>query len=214
MGSAASKDNHQQSPYARFVGGFNDTSIDSDGQRATVRHQQDESKNIAIESLHLSCHSDVGVGKGWEQKNLGGIMILSTGSLESKTVYKTNISPGYIFMKNTDIDPVTGQIKNKEKGDQGGVHGMLCRLLLGCQPSDVINAGGCISGFGIVNGQLKFNSGSMNTYGDYVKQPCINHEMSRDEQTMIQAAIEGWKDGSFRNNIPISAIHERGVKME
>ena len=55
-------------------------------------------------------------------------------------------------------DPYISEDLVKAEGDEGQVHGTMCRTLLRCQPKDIALAGGCLSGFAIHAGDLKFNS--------------------------------------------------------
>ena len=151
-------------------------------------------KRIEIKSYHLSCQSDVSYNSrsSWDVKNLGGIIVYSVGTLN----VSVRIKPGYVYIKNTD------KIDSKW-GDEGMVHGALCRLLLGYQPSEVQNAGGCLSGFAIVNGVIKYNSYSTNASGGYSDG---TKPMNDIEAKMLRNAIELWKSGTAGQNIYVKDL--------
>ena len=70
------------------------------------------------------------------------------------------VEPGKVFLKKTaDI-----QIKD---GDEGQVHGALCREIFGAQPSEIIKAGGCVDGFAHRKGEFRGNSSTLNIAGSY-----------------------------------------------
>ena len=80
-------------------------------------------------------------------------------------------------------------------GDDGVIHGSLCRLLTGHQPRDIAIAGGCLGGFSIQDGVIKVNSWSMNAKGPYMndKKP-----MDKLEEILIEEAVKNWVKGGCR----------------
>ena len=110
-----------------------------------------------INSYHLSAKSDLSTAKddgnksSLDKKCYGGLIIYSLGNL--KILCKSNIRPGYVFLLDSD------RIKDERRPtDEGKIHGTMCRLLLGYQPSQILRAGGILSGFSVQYGKLKFTS--------------------------------------------------------
>jgi len=149
---------------------------------------------ISVTTLHLSCKSDVGNGSGWSNYyKMGGIIIYSLGSYQNKV--RVKVKPGYIFIKHTN--------KHYRESDDGQTHGTLCRLLLGHQPTAISYAGGCISGFGMEGGKLKFNSccNAGQFYSDRLRA------MGSFEQEVVSKAIGLWRSGKAGGqNLSVSSL--------
>ena len=113
-----------------------------------------------INSYHLSSKSDLSTSNtrgnkaSFGDKCYGGLIIYSLGNLIiRKSLRKSQIMPGYVFLVDSD------RIKAERlPTDEGKIHGTMCRLLLGYQPSQILRAGGILSGFSVQYGKLKFTS--------------------------------------------------------
>ena len=61
--------------------------------------------------------------------------------------------------------------------------------LTGYQPSEIRDKGGVLSGFAVINGEVRINSSSCNVYeGDYGDE---ERGMNDVEESLIKRAVEG-----------------------
>ena len=135
-------------------------------------------KEIIVETVHISCQSDFPTcGK----ESMGGIILYSLGSLSTS---KIKWKPGYIYVKT-----IPNIEANKQKSvDEGQIHGTLCRMLLGYQPSDITNENGCLSGFSLTSEKVFVgNSVSCNTKGVYTND---GKSMKNFEAKIIEKALK------------------------
>jgi len=146
---------------------------------------------IYVKTFHLGCKSD----KDWDEGEFGGIIIYSMGSLKPKT--DVRINPGYVFIKNGRW------LKSKKTFlDEGMIHGVLCRILTGWQPTTIAKCGGSISGFSINDGVVRINSNSCNAnrFGIYNTSGNKSHRsMNEVEEKTLKSAISWWKRGGGQN---------------
>ena len=82
----------------------------------------------------------------------------SVGVMKPKA--RVPVVAGTIYIRDSSL-------LSKEPGDEGDVHGPICRELTGYQPSQINNSGGFVAGFSIQNGVIKYKSCSMNMVGPY-----------------------------------------------
>ena len=153
---------------------------DNTGTRASVKPTDLKSgaKEITVEAVHISCQSDFPTcGK----ESMGGIILYSLGSLSTS---KIKWKPGYIYVKT-----IPNIEANKQKSvDEGQIHGTLCRMLLGYQPSDITNENGCLSGFSLTSEKVFVgNSVSCNTKGVYTND---GKSMKNFEAKIIEKALK------------------------
>ena len=156
--------------------------IDFDNKEKKVRIKPPDlksgAKEIIVETVHISCQSDFPTcGK----ESMGGIILYSLGSLSTS---KIKWKPGYIYVKT-----IPNIEANKQKSvDEGQIHGTLCRMLLGYQPSDITNGNGCLSGFSLTSEKVFVgNSVSCNTKGVYTND---GKSMKNFEAKIIEKALK------------------------
>jgi len=146
---------------------------------------------INVKTFHLGCNSD----KGWDKGEFGGIIIYSMGALQPKT--DVRMKPGYVFIKNG------WWLKSKKTDkDEGMIHGVLCRILTGYQPTEIAKFGGSTSGFSINDGVVRINSGACNAnkYGIYnTSGRPSDRSMNAVEEEVLTSAIAWWKLGGGQN---------------
>jgi hypothetical protein len=136
---------------------------------------------------------------------MGGIIVYSVGNLSDRI--NLRIKPGYIFLKNVE--------GYGQEGDEGQVHGTLCRLLLGYQPSQISDAGGCVTGFSVVNGKVRGDSWTCNAgkvYSDW------KNRMMDFEKKVVTKAVNMWREGQADGQnimIPslITGLHELPLRL-
>ena len=118
---------------------------------------------------------------------MGGIILYKVDpSLNTKGI---RWRPAYLYMK--EVAAVKAE---KRSTDEGKCHGTLCRMLLGCQPSDIADKGGAAGGFFYEEGgdKLEIVSRSINMKGPYSDG---NKDMTKGEESIVRACIEVWKQG-------------------
>ena len=100
---------------------------------------------------------------------------------------KIKWKPGYIYVKT-----IPNIKANKQKSvDEGQIHGTLCRMLLGCQPSQITRANGCLSGFSLTSEKgFVGNSVTCNTNGVYIKDGKC---MKNLEAKLVKNSLEKMK---------------------
>ena len=97
------------------------------------------------------------------------MIVYDIGTYPAKERTGRNIYPGYIVIMNTD--------ELKSYSSQGMVHGKLCKDIFGEEPSTMIKKyGAMMSGFAIKEGELIFNSFTLNTGGEHQNNKKAMHE--------------------------------------
>jgi hypothetical protein len=128
-----------------------------------------------VRCYHVSCHSS----RLDSSKNLAGIVLYGKGTSTEWQHNGMKFSSGYIYI--TDADSVS----KKFPDETGQIHGAAYRLLTGSSKPTDITAGG----FSIQKGTWKFNSVSMNAFGDFTTN---TKTMSDHEKRWVKAAVEQW----------------------
>lgn len=146
---------------------------------------------FTVETLHISCQSDTYRGS---KRMYGGIIIYGRNSQgDWRTANGTHCKSGYVVIMQTDTREFQ-EMQKKWNREPGQVHGVIYRKAFGESLNDVKVVG---EGFGVVNGEFKFNSGALNpSHGDDYHDN--SYLMHKDSARFVKALFKKWKKAGPR----------------